>query len=196
MTERLDKRDRQQAILDLVGREPIGNQYELAARLADQGFPVTQATVSRDVAEIGLVKIVRGDRHVYVSPEDLAPSRSSGADERLGRLLADIPVSIGRSGLTLVLRTTPGMANAIGQAIDQSSFDEQEGTLAGDDTLLVLFADEPRLDRWLAHFRAIESAAAGAAAPRPTPPPSAAARTASPRPTPPPSHVASEVPAR
>ena len=102
---------------------------------------MTQATVSRDVAELGLVKIPRGSGHVYVAPEDLAvrPPRS---DERLRRIVADIPVTIGRSGLTLLVIGTPGTASTIAQAIDDSTLTEQEGTLAGDNTLLVLFADE------------------------------------------------------
>ena len=66
-------------------------------------------------------------------------------NERLGRILADIPVSVGRSGLILLVTGSPGTASVIAQAIDESSLTEQEGTLAGDNTLLVLFADEARL---------------------------------------------------
>ena len=64
---------------------------------------VTQATVSRDVAELGLVKITRGERHIYVSAADLASGGTPTSDALLRRLLADIPVRVGRSGLTLVL---------------------------------------------------------------------------------------------
>ncbi len=77
-------------------------------------------------------------------------------------MLADYPVRVARSGLTLVLVSTPGTAAAIAQAIDESGFEEQVGTLAGDNTLLVLFADEPALERWrtrLATF--VAQAAAG-----------------------------------
>ena len=148
--------DRQRAIRELVARMPIGSQGELAEQLGRRGYLVTQATVSRDIAELGLVKIPRGDRHVYVASEDLAvrPPRS---DDKLRRILADIPVSVGRSGLILLLVATPGTASTIAQAIDDSSLTEQEGTLAGDNTLLVLFADEARLERWLERFRAIEA---------------------------------------
>jgi transcriptional regulator of arginine metabolism len=148
--------DRQRAVRELITRMPIGSQGELAEQLGRRGFVVTQATVSRDVAELGLVKVPRGDRHVYVAPEDLAvrPLRS---DDRLRRILADIPVTVGRSGLILLLIGTPGTASTIAQAIDESSLTEQEGTLAGDNTLLVLFADEARLERWLERFRAIEA---------------------------------------
>jgi transcriptional regulator of arginine metabolism len=147
---------RQQAIRRLVASRPVASQLELVAELRAQGFDVTQATVSRDIAELGLVKVARGDRHVYVAPEDLAPAPRVSADDRLQRILADIPVTVGRSGLILVLTGTPGTANAIAQAIDESSLREQEGTLAGDNTLLVLFADEARLERWLERFRRLQ----------------------------------------
>lgn len=150
------KRDRQRAIRELVAREPIGSQHEVANRLRERGFEVTQATVSRDIAELGLVKVVRSDRHVYVAAQDLASPAPGASDERLRRMLQDIPVTVGRSGLVLVLTGTPGTASAVAQAIDDSTLTEQEGTLAGDNTLLVLFADETRLERWLERFRQIQ----------------------------------------
>jgi transcriptional regulator of arginine metabolism len=154
------KRHRQQAIRRLVANLPIGSQGELVDALAGLGHDVTQATVSRDIAELGLVKVTRGERHVYVSPEDLGPLPRPASDERLGRILTDIPVTIGRSGLVLVLTGGPGTASIIAQAIDESTLDEQVGTLAGDNTLIVLFADEPRLERWLERFSAIQAPAA------------------------------------
>jgi len=136
------KQERQRAIRELVARGSAGSQVELAAALRSRGFAVTQATVSRDIGELGLVKVARGDRHVYLAPEDLAPpaTQAVGSDERLRRILRDIPVRIGRSGLTLLLIGSPGSASVLGQAVDESSLHEQEGTLAGDNTLLVLFA--------------------------------------------------------
>ena len=148
------KRERQQAIREVVARQPVGSQGELAAYLRGRNFAVTQATVSRDIAELGLVKVPRGDRHVYVSPEDLAAPPHS--DDHLRRLLGDLPVTIGRSGLILVLVSTPGTAGMLGQAVDEATVREQEGTLAGDNTLLVLFRDEERLERWLAWFRSLQ----------------------------------------
>ncbi|TMD27487.1 MAG: arginine repressor [Chloroflexi bacterium] len=153
------KRERQRAVREIVARSPMSSQLELVRALRARGVDVTQATVSRDVAELGLVKVWRGDRHVYVAPEDLAPAPLPASDHRLRRLLADIPVTVGRSGLILVLTGSPGTANAIAQAIDQSSLSDQEGTLAGDNTLIVLFADEARLDRWLAVFRSLQEQA-------------------------------------
>ena len=152
----LAKRDRQRAIREIVARQPIASQQELADRLAARGFAVTQATVSRDIAELGLAKAWRGERHVYVLADDL-PRPASGSDERLRRILADIPVSVGRSGLILVLTGTPGTASVIAQAIDESTLSEQVGTVAGDNTLIVLFADELALGRWLDRFTALQT---------------------------------------
>ncbi len=157
------KRLRQRAIRELVLTRPVGSQRELVDALTEQGFAVTQATVSRDITELGLFKAPRADGHVYVAPDAVSSTNGSSAsatDDRLARILTDIPVTIGRSGLILVLTGTPGTASVIAQAIDESTLREQEGTLAGDNTLLVLFADEPRLERWLERFIAIQASGA------------------------------------
>ena len=159
------KRERQQAIREVIVLQPITSQQELAERLVERGFAVTQATVSRDIAELGLIKVPREAGHVYVASESVAttaPRRLS--DERLRRILADIPVRVGRSGLTLLVVGSPGTASIIAQALDESSLQEQEGTLAGDNTTLVLFADETRLERWLERFEEIRSQPAAAPA--------------------------------
>jgi transcriptional regulator of arginine metabolism len=160
------KRLRQRTIQRVIASRPVGSQRELVDALTAEGFDVTQATVSRDITELGLLKAPRQDGHAYVSPEDVAaltaiPAPRSGSDERLRRILSDVPVTVGRSGLILVLVGTPGTASVVAQAIDESTLQEQEGTLAGDNTLLVLFADEPRLERWLARFRAIQGTITG-----------------------------------
>ena len=172
------KRLRQRAIRQLVTTRPVGSQRELVDALIAQGFDVTQATVSRDITELGLVKASRADGHVYLAPEDVAtvpPNGANGthaaadarhaADDRLRRILADVPVRVGRSGLTLVLVGTPGTASVVAQAIDESTLTEQEGTLAGDNTLLVLFADDTRLERWLGRFEAIQRSIPGGPVP-------------------------------
>ena len=152
------KQRRQRTLLDLISVSPIGSQEELAELLRARGYEVTQATVSRDITELGLVKVPRGDRHVYATPETAGGTNSY--DARLRRLLEDIPVRVGRSGLSLVLLATPGSAGAIAQAIDQSSLSDQVGTLAGDNTLLVLFENEAALQRWLVRFGAFQPAGA------------------------------------
>jgi len=166
------KRDRQRAIRELVSAEPIASQQELVDRLISRGFAVTQATVSRDIAELGLVKAPRLGGHAYVLAETLTGAGSDGigsgaapsrSDERLRRILADVPVTIGRSGLILLVTGSPGTASIIAQAIDESSLTEQEGTLAGDNTLLVLFADDVRLATWRERFDDIRSSAVAGA---------------------------------
>jgi len=153
------KRLRQRAIRQLVASRPVGSQRELVDALVEQGFDVTQATVSRDITELGLLKAPRANGHAYVAREDVAVP-AAASDERLRRILEDVPVTVGRSGLILVLTGTPGTASVVAQAIDESNLHEQEGTLAGDNTLLVLFADERRLERWLERFRAIQGSLA------------------------------------
>lgn len=149
------KRERQRTIRELVARGFVGSQEELAAALRERGFSATQATISRDIAELGLVRIARGDRHLYLTPEDLGGNTSHASDDRLRRVLVEDELRVGRSGLTLLLIGAPGTANVLGQAIDESTLDEQEGTLAGDNTLLVLFSNEAKLERWLERFTAL-----------------------------------------
>lgn len=157
-----EKPARQRAIRELIARRPIGSQAALADALAERGFAVTQATISRDIAELGLVKAPRSNGPVYVAPEDLAmPPVPTASDERLRRILADVPVTVGRSGLILVLTGSAGTASVVAQAIDESTLIEQVGTLAGDNTVLVLFASEGDLERWLDRFETLRTGAAG-----------------------------------
>jgi transcriptional regulator of arginine metabolism len=150
------KRLRQRQIRQLIASRPVTSQREVVDALAAQGFDVTQATVSRDIAELGLYKAPRAGTHVYVAPDDAPPTPAPASDERLRRILEDVPITVGRSGLILVLTGTPGTASVVAQAIDESTLHEQEGTLAGDNTLLVLFADDARLERWHERFRSLQ----------------------------------------
>jgi transcriptional regulator of arginine metabolism len=157
MSSRALKRERQRVLREVVSSQAVSSQHELVDLLSTRGFDVTQATVSRDIAELGLVKVAYDGRHIYAWPGDLMPQPPADQDERLRRVLADYPIQVGRSGLTLLLVSEAGVANAIGQAIDESTFDEQEGTLAGDNTILVLFADEARLEAWRQRFEALRA---------------------------------------
>jgi transcriptional regulator of arginine metabolism len=148
------KRERQRLVRALVAEQRIGNQQQLVRLLRDRGVEVTQATASRDIAELGLVKVAGPGGPAYTLPEELGMP-AGGDDARLRRVLADYPIRIGRSGLTLLLISEAGTAGAIAQAVDESTLTEQEGTLAGDNTVLILFADEARLESWLARFRAM-----------------------------------------
>jgi transcriptional regulator of arginine metabolism len=160
-TTRASKRERQRAVLRLVEQRPVSAQHEIVALLGEEGYAVTQATVSRDISELGLVKVAHPTGHVYAAPSAIARVGDRDADQRLRRVLSDYPIRIGRSGLILLLISGSGTADAIAQAIDESSLQDQEGTLAGENTVLVLFADEDRLERWRARFESLQAEATG-----------------------------------
>ncbi len=157
----MERRARQAEIRDLVAREQIGSQQALAERLAERGYEVTQATVSRDIADLGLVKVARGERHVYASPADAA-ALAPRDDALLRRVLVDLAIDVRRSGLILLLVSSPGTASIIAEAIDSSSLGGQVGTLAGDNTVLVLFGDEPSLEHWRDRLLDLQSTVRGA----------------------------------
>ena len=140
-----------------VASRPIGSQREVVDALSAQGFDGDPgdrlARHLRARAGQGARRRRPRLRHARIGRRVGRRHRAAASDERLVRILGDIPVTIGRSGLILVLTGTPGTASVIAQAIDESSLREQEGTLAGDNTLLVLFADESRLERWPSAIR-------------------------------------------
>lgn len=136
---------RQARIVSIVSSRPVHSQGELAALLADEGIEVTQATLSRDLEELGAVKLrgADGGTGVYVVPEDGSPVRGvCGGTERLSRLLGDLLVSTDASANLAVLRTPPGAAHYLASAIDRAALPEVVGTIAGDDTIFVV-AREP-----------------------------------------------------
>lgn len=140
------KQLRHRAIRDLVDQRSIRTQQELAEALRDRGFRTTQATISRDVAELGLVKATRGGTQAYALPPRLLEAEASG-EVRLRRLLRELPAELRESGLILVVRTLPGSAHAIAAAIDRARWPEVAGSVAGDDTVFIATADRPALKR-------------------------------------------------
>jgi transcriptional regulator of arginine metabolism len=140
------KQLRQRSIRDLVDQRIIRTQQELAAALRERGFRTTQATISRDVAELGLIKIGREGTVAYALPPRLIEAETSGED-RLRKLFRDLPVEIREAGLLLVIRTLPGSAHAIAAALDRARWREVAGSVAGDDTVFVAFADRSSLGR-------------------------------------------------
>ena len=140
------KQLRQRAIRDLVEQRPIRTQQELAAALRERGFRTTQATISRDVAELGLVKAKRGGTQAYAIPPRLREAEASGED-RIRTLLHDMPVEIREAGTMLVLRTLPGSAHPLAAALDRARWPEVVGSIAGDDTVFVAFRDRRSLAR-------------------------------------------------
>jgi transcriptional regulator of arginine metabolism len=122
---------RHHRILELVTREPMVTQDEMVRRLSQQGLKVTQATLSRDIKELGLVKSADG----YAAPgamEDAAPTPS------LSHLLREFVVDVREAQNLLVLKTPPGSAQPVARALDTESWPELVGTIAGDDTILLI----------------------------------------------------------
>ena len=146
------KQARQRAIRDLVALRPIRTQQELAAALRERGFRTTQATISRDVAELGLLKAGRNGTQAYALPPRLLETETTG-EERLRALLRDLPIELRQAGLLIVLRTLPGSAHAIAAALDRARWPEIVGSIAGDDTLFVACPDRPALRRALGRLR-------------------------------------------
>lgn len=143
---------RQARIVSLLSTHQVRSQPELASLLVAEGIDVTQATLSRDLDELGAVKLraADGGAGVYVVPEDGSPVRGvSGGTDRLTRMLGELLVSTDWSGNQAVLRTPPGAAHYLASALDRASLREIVGTIAGDDTILVI-AREPLTGRELA----------------------------------------------
>ncbi len=136
------KRARQQALMELVRDRSLASQHEIQERLSELGHRATQSTISRDLEELGLVRIRDGDGRLrYGRPSDTA---ALGAAARLRALLAEFLISVAASGNLVVLKTTPGAANAVGETLDRAGVEGVLGTIAGDDTLLVVAADGTR----------------------------------------------------
>jgi transcriptional regulator of arginine metabolism len=150
---------RQQLIVELLGRHPVRSQPELAALLADAGVAVTQATLSRDLVDLDAVKV----RHpagglVYAVPAeggDRSPRpavESAAAEARLARLCGDLLASAEASANLVVLRTPPGAAQFLASAVDHAELSAVLGTIAGDDTVMVVARDPRGGDALAARF--------------------------------------------
>lgn len=136
---------RQARIVAILSSRAVRSQSELAALLAADGIETTQATLSRDLEELGAVKLrgADGGAGAYIVPEDGSPVRGvSGGTERVTRLLGELLVSTDASANLAVLRTPPGAAHYLASAIDRAALPYVVGTVAGDDTVLVV-AREP-----------------------------------------------------
>ena len=145
MTVPQTKAARHRRIVDLLGRHDVRSQPELARLLAGDGLSVTQATLSRDLDELGAVKVRTPDGElVYAVPAeggDRTPRPATDRailDARLLRAVNDLLVSAESSGNLAVLRTPPAGANLLAAALDQADLTDVLGTLAGDDTVIVV----------------------------------------------------------
>ena len=132
------KSQRQRLIADWLHDHSVGSQEEIVARLALAGIAATQATVSRDLIDLGAVRVKRDGAIRYMMPGEVDPSHAAS---KLDRLLAEWVDSIVTAGNLLVLKTPPGSANLVANALDAAGLAEIAGTIAGDDTIFVALAD-------------------------------------------------------
>ena len=129
---------REQAILDLIDAGPISNQEALVARLRERGISATQATVSRDIKRLGLVKTpAAGGGYRYAAPA-LQPRSTQRGRRQLRMACEQFLTKVELGGSLLVLKTLTGRANAVAVALDEYRVDGIVGTIAGDDTILVI----------------------------------------------------------
>lgn len=131
----MNKGQRHIKIREIVTNEEIETQDDLVQRLREEGFNVTQATVSRDIKELHLVKVPLADgRYKYSLPKE----QRFNPIQKLKRALIDSFVSIDYTNNLIVMKTLPGNANAIGALIDNLDWEEIMGTICGDDTILII----------------------------------------------------------
>jgi transcriptional regulator of arginine metabolism len=141
------KAQRQHRIAKLLEEQQVTNQAQLVELLGADGVRVNQATVSRDLEELGAIKVrVPGGETAYAIPE--LPSQQVAPEETLRRVLGEWVVEVARSGDLVLLRTPPGSAHVVGSAIDRAGPADVLGTVAGDDTLLVIATEAtgPRVE--------------------------------------------------
>lgn len=129
------KERRQRAIADLIRSGALSSQEELAERLSALGFAVTQATISRDLEQIGAVKVRRSGQLSYALSDQVQPAQAQA--QRLDTILRDFARSIDTAANLVVIKTPPGSAHLVGVALDQSGLAEIVGTICGDDTIFV-----------------------------------------------------------
>lgn len=130
----MTKLARQQTIVELAHDAPLPNQQELVKVLARRGFQVTQATLSRDLHELRLVKTSEG----YILPNGDSPAEPLPA---VSRVVRDFVREVRRAQNLLVVKTVPGSAQSVAVAVDAEGWDEVVGTVAGDDTILIIAAN-------------------------------------------------------
>jgi transcriptional regulator of arginine metabolism len=142
------KNSRHQLIVELLATNEVRSQPELLDLLVDHGVQVTQATLSRDLVELDAVRVrTQSGALVYAVPSEggdrrpAAPGETAAAGHRLSRLLAELLVSADASANLVVLRTPPGAAQFLASAMDKVEYTDVLGTIAGDDTVLVMSRD-------------------------------------------------------
>jgi len=137
MSSRPGKAQRQHLVAKLLASHAVSSQEQLVDLLAGEGIVSTQATVSRDLADLGAIRVRAGDGEaIYAIPE--LPKEQRAPEDHLRRVFGEWVVEVAHAGNLVVLRTPPGSAHVVGSALDRSDLPDVLGTVAGDDTLIVV----------------------------------------------------------
>lgn len=139
---------RQTKILELISKNAIETQEELVEELNRQKFNVTQATISRDIKELGLIKILDGERYRYAYIDS-----EQNINNKLINLFREAVISIDSANNLIVIKTLSGSANVAGMAIDKMNLKTILGSIAGDDTLMVIVKDNKDVPEVMEIFR-------------------------------------------
>lgn len=151
------KNERQEKILAIIANEPIETQEQLIERLREQGVNSTQATISRDIKQLRLVKeLAGGGRYRYAV--SVHRTKLNFAD-RLQTILRESIIGVDYAQNLVVLKTMPGLAGAAGAAFDGMEITQMVGTIAGDDTVLVIMRDEESAAEFCAEIRDMQKKA-------------------------------------
>lgn len=137
-------------IVEIIEHYEIETQEELAARLINEGFKVTQATVSRDIKELRLIKVLtKSGRYKYAAIHQ----QDAGITDRFIKIFKDSLINIDHAGNMVVLKTLPGAAQAAAAALDALDMKEMVGSLAGDDTIFIVVRHVEEVEKVVAAFR-------------------------------------------
>ena len=148
----MGKNKRQQIVLDIISKTEVNTQEELLTILAEKGLAVTQATVSRDIKELRLIKVLAEDGGYKYATVDKA---EAGLKERFIRIFSNSVVSIASTSNLIIIKTISGTGNAAAEAIDSMRWNEVAGTLAGDNTIFVAIKDMKSVPELVKRFNAM-----------------------------------------
>ena len=145
---------RQNKIIEIINNNEVDTQEKLAALLKEQGFEVTQATISRDIKDLHLIKVIgESGKYKYAQPD----RNRSAVNVRLTRILSDSLVSVEQAGYMIVVKTLSGSAGVAAEAIDTMQWSGILGTIAGDNTIFIVARDERVADDITARLRKLSS---------------------------------------
>jgi transcriptional regulator of arginine metabolism len=151
----VSRRERERAILEIVDGRPIATQADLVSALGRRGFEVTQATVSRDIRRLGLVKVRAADGSSRYARAGAAPPPTPTSRRALQSTLREFATEFSVGGGLLAIKTHSGCANAVANALDEAELPDVVATLAGDDTIFVLTRDPDDRARVIGELRSL-----------------------------------------